>query len=430
MKIRKEDLERISDNPIELFYQGIKSPQTKSKYTRTLRRILCDILEDLLHGSFEQRAAELVYKARKDPNWIMTVLLTLSKKLQDRTQLDSSDPNYLNPESFDNFFKPLKKILEMNDVPIVWKRVYATFPERNNRSDSRGYTRAEIQKMLNFVNGPIDKAIILIAASSGIRAGGFNLKWEDVAPVYHINDTLLLEITESESQTAEIACGVLTVYKGTSEEYPAFITPEAYRAILDHRMSWIKDVGREPKPKDPLFKKSGPFIVPLGPDAIKARVEEVLKKAGIRTPLAKGRRRHNIPIMNGFRRFFNKTNKESLSKDSPLAALIKKEYMMAHTGLVKLDKNYFQTHLNELIEEYLEAVPNLTISDEERLRLDNQKKQEKINELEQKEIRIKNLENTVENLKNQAKSTENDILKVLDDFYKKKLKENDSKSKD
>jgi hypothetical protein len=68
MKIRKEDLEKISENPIELFYQGIKSPQTKDKYTRTLRRIICDILEDLLHGSFEQRAAELVYKAKKNSN--------------------------------------------------------------------------------------------------------------------------------------------------------------------------------------------------------------------------------------------------------------------------------------------------------------------------------------------------------------------------
>jgi archaellum component FlaC len=102
--------------------------------------------------------------------------------------------------------------------------------------------------------------------------------------------------------------------------------------------------------------------------------------------------------MNGFRRFFNKVNKESISKDSPLAALIKKEYMMDHTGLVKLDRNYFQAHIMELIEEYLNAVPNLTISDEERLRFENRKKQEKINELEQKEARIQSLEKTVEKL--------------------------------
>jgi integrase len=369
LKISKDDLERLEENPIELFYQGIKSPETKDKYTRTLRRILCDILEDLLHGSLEDRAAQLVDMAKKDPHWITNVLLTLSRKLKERTELDKSDPNYLNPESFDNFFKPIKKLLEMNDVPIVWKRIYATFPERSNRNETRGYTRQEIQKMLNFTNGPIDKAIILIAASSGIRIGGFNLTWEDVIPVYRVDDKLLLEITESESDNADIACAILKIYRGTPEEYPAFITPEAYNALMDYRMSWIKDVGREPKPKDPLFKKAGFFVRPLNPDAIKARVDAVIKKAGIRTPLAKGKRRHEIPVMNGFRRFFNKANKETLSKDSPLAALIKKEYMMDHVGLTQLDRNYFKTHVMELIEEYLNAVPNLTISDVERQKL-------------------------------------------------------------
>lgn len=366
MKISKDDLEKLEENPIELFYQGIKSPETKDKYTRTLRRILCDIFEDLLHGSLEDRAAQLVHGAKKDPRWMMNLLLTLSRKLKERTELDKADPNYLNPESFDNFFKPLKKLLDMNDVPIVWKRIYATFPEKSNRSETRGYTRQEIQKMLNFVNGPIDKAIMLISASSGIRIGGFNLKWEDVIPVYRVDDKLLLEITESESKIAEIACAILKVYKGTPEEYPAFITPEAYGALMDYKMSWISDVGRDPKPKDPLFKKSGLFVRPLNPDAIKARVDAVIKKSGIRTPLAKGKRRHEIPVMNGFRRFFNKANKETLSKDSPLAALIKKEYMMDHIGLTQLDRNYFKTHIMELIEEYLNAVPNLTISEEAR----------------------------------------------------------------
>jgi hypothetical protein len=60
------------------------------------------------------------------------VLLTFSRKLRDRTELDPSDQNHMNPESFDNFFKPIKKLLDMNDVPVVWKRIYATFPEKNN----------------------------------------------------------------------------------------------------------------------------------------------------------------------------------------------------------------------------------------------------------------------------------------------------------
>jgi len=92
--------------------------------------------------------------------------------------------------------------------------------------------------------------------------------------------------------------------------------------------------------------------------------------------------------MNGFRRFWNKTCKESLSRDSPLGSLIKKEFMMGHTGLIKLDRNYFKTHTLELAEEYLNAIPNLTISNEKRLRLENKKKTEKIEKLEKQQREI------------------------------------------
>jgi hypothetical protein len=68
--------------------------------------------------------------------------------------------------------------------------------------------------------------------------------------------------------------------------------------------------------------------------------------------------------------------------------------MMGHTGLIKLDRNYFKTHTLELAEEYLNAIPNLTISNEKRLRLENKKKSEKIEKLEkqQREIDMLKLE--------------------------------------
>ena len=72
--------------------------------------------------------------------------------------------------------------------------------------------------------------------------------------------------------------------------------------------------------------------------------------------------------------------------------------MMGHTGLIPLDKNYFREHAYELIEEYLKAVPALTISDEERIKLkvvelgrENQEKDQKYAYLE---TRIKELENS------------------------------------
>jgi hypothetical protein len=238
--------------------------------------------------------------------------------------------------------------------------------------------------MLEFRRGSLDKAAILIAASSGIRLGGFDLKWEDVKPVYMMDDKLTLEVTESESERSKIVCAIVTVYRGSAEEYPAFITPEAYKAIIDYRTEWVREVGKEPQATDPLFKKEGSVVIPLSPNEIKARIDEVLKKAGLRTPLVKGKRRHEIPVMNGFRRFFNKANKETLSKDSPLAALIKKEFQMGHTGLVKLDRNYFQAHIFELVEEYFNAVPNLTIDESERLRTRNAKLEKEKSELEKR----------------------------------------------
>ena len=395
MKVRKEDLQIVREDPIELFYQGIKSSATKDKYTRTLRRTLCDIFEDILEGTFENRAETVVKKGKSEPEWLMSLLLSLSKKLKERTNLNTQSKDYLNPQSFDNYFKPLRKLLDMNDVPVVWSRIYATYPESSNKSSTRGYTLAEIQKLISFASGPIDKAIILIAASSGIREGGFSMTWEDVSPVYIINNKYVTELTETQ-ENVEPICAILRVYKGTNEEYPAFITPEAYKALMDYRTSWIQDTRKEPKPDEPLFKQEGWIVKRLSPEAIKQRVDQVARQAGMRMPLAKGKKRHNVPIMNGFRRFFNKVNKETLSKDSPLAALIKKEYMMAHTGLVKLDRNYFQAHIHELIEEYLNAIPNLTISDEERVKVENRKLRKEKSELEDKNQRIAQLENQMD----------------------------------
>jgi integrase len=391
LKITRDNLVKIDDNPLESFYQGFKSPVTKISYTRKLRKVLCEYLEDILEGSFENRASQLVYKAKEDPQEILRILLSLSKILRERTEKDHLDKDYLNPSSFNNFFKPIKKLLDMNGIGVAWKRIYATYPEQNNLTDSRGYTRKEIQTMLQFCN-TIERAIILTASSSGVRVGGLGgLKWEDVMPVYRVDDKLTLEITESEVSRSEIMCAIIMVYKHTKDEYPAFITPEAYHAILNYKTSWINEIGKEPKLQEPLFKKAGPFVRPLREDGIRKRVERIIEKSGLRNKIFKSRR-HNVPAMNGFRRFFNKANKETLSRDSPLAALIKKEYQMGHIGLVQLDRNYFKSHVMELIEEYLNSVPNLTISDEEREKVENKKLRKKTSELEEKISRIDELE--------------------------------------
>ncbi len=48
--------------------------------------------------------------------------------------------------------------------------------------------------------------------------------------------------------------------------------------------------------------------------------------------------------------------------------------MLGHSGLVKTDKNYFWTDTLEHVSEYLEAMPELMITDEYRLREELKKK--------------------------------------------------------
>ncbi|MBA4717753.1 MAG: hypothetical protein HRO68_01025 [Nitrosopumilus sp.] len=150
MKIGKDELIELDNEPIDLFYQGFKSKATRDTYTRKLKKILCEYLEDILNGSFENRAKQLVSITNNNNQESTRIILSLSKMLKNRTEKNKTDKDYLNPSSFNNFFKPIKKLFDMNGVTIVWKRIYATYPENDNLSDGRGYSKDEIKTMLKF----------------------------------------------------------------------------------------------------------------------------------------------------------------------------------------------------------------------------------------------------------------------------------------
>lgn len=364
---------------------------------------------DILQGTFEERAKQFVKESKDNPDWALNLLLTLSAKLRERTQLPKTDDNYFKPSSFGNYFKPLKKLLDTNRVPLVWETIYATYPEQNDSNKSLGYSRQDIQKMLKFSKGIMDKAIILVSASSGIRRGGLvGLKWKDIRPVYQYQNKLLwddADITEPVTNDGKIVCGMILIYRGSNESYIAFITPETYGAVMDYRKSWIQDVGQEPKPNEPLFKLEGDLPRPITNGAIGARIDEILKHAEIRGLLSKGERRHNIPLMNGFRRFFEKRIYEVQVNDSNLASLVRKERLMGHDGLVKLNKNYFENNVIELINEYLTVVPELTIDDSERLILQGKIKDEKIKSLEsEKDLKMREMEEKLQWIESEVKA--------------------------
>ncbi len=401
MKINLDFIEKAIE-PLELFYQGCKTDATREIYTFTLRKIVNEYFEDILvTKGFEERVNELVIKAKEDPRWVMKILISLVKTLREQTELPEIDPHHIKPKTITNYTGTFKKLFDMNEIPLVWSKIYSMYPEMTFDDSTRGYTRKEIQKMLRFADAS-ESVAILIASSSGIRAGAFDFLWGDVKPVYQYENQLVWEdekVTESVSKEGKIVCGIILIYKGSTASQFAFITPEAWNAIQEYKESWVRETGREPKDEHPFFKRKGIVIKPLSEEGLCSRIRRVVKEAGIRDIMNKGKKRHNIPLMNGFRRYFNKTNKESLSKDSVLGQLIKKEMMMGHNGLIHLDRNYFKIHVNELIEEYLNAIPNLTISDEIRKQTIIEKQQTTISKLKMKDAKIEDLEKQLEQVK-------------------------------
>ena len=395
MKIQRDDIVRVGDtDPLDLMLQGIRSEETRKKYLRTLQNVLCNVFEDMLEGTFEERAAQLVRLGRDDPGLVRDLLLSLTRKLRERTELPRNDKDYLNPISFCNYFSPIKKLFDMNDVAIPWKRIRSTYPELDNISKSRGWTREEIARMLKHTRGIRDRAIVLLLASSGVRAGALHqLNWGDLTPIYRNGDELTLDPGEG----SDVACAMLNVYRGSSESYMAFITPEAFAALQEYALDWVERMGRQAGPDDPLFVMLRYSPKRATKRTIRKRVIDAVKRARLRG--SRDGRMHRVPLMNGFRRFFNKTCKEALSGDSTLGSLIKHEFMMGHSGLTSLDENYFKTDALEMAADYVKAVPDLTIDDAERLRLSNRAKTEEIKALKaEKDSRITQLEGQIRSI--------------------------------
>ena len=387
MKISPEDIIHIGDaSPLDLFRQGIRADATRVRYTESLRKVLCEFLEDVLEGSFEQRVEQLVRHGKDEPEWTRDLLVSLSRKLRERTKLDRDDPEYLNPASFPNYFKPIRKLFRMNGVSTSWDRVYVTYPEQDNMPDTVGWTRQEISRMMGNTRGALDRALILVLASSGVRAGALSdLNWGDLTPVYRVGDKLTLDPDE---EGGEVTCAMLEIYRGSSEGYTAFITPEAFSALQKYGREWSGAMSRQARPDDPMFLMTRGLPTRASYQSLRERVGWIVRKAGLHDGIKRGKR-HRVPLMNGFRRFCNKTCKEALSGNSTLGSLIKKKYMMGHRGLTSLDENYFKTTPLDLAAEYVMAVPDLTIDDADRLRDIVRKKDSEIACLKAEMARLK-----------------------------------------
>jgi len=365
MKIELDDLK---EDPYSNFIESIQSSETKRMYVRNLRKFLelipNNIFEKCLSESPKSRdisdlTTSFVKLAKHDIDVTKQIIKSYIKEAKKEVESGTISPNTVK-----NRIKPIKTLLSSNEVDISWTLINKMFP-RETKNGDRAYTKEEIQLMLDHCTDIIDKIIILMFSAGGFRLEAWDyFCWKDV-------------IFFPDEDKKHYKGAALRVYRGDPEEYWTFITPEACNALATYKKEWKSRFLNYPRDDDPLIASTRHDTpIRLHKKGVRARVNKIVTKIGLREPLEKGKRRHEIMLDHGFRKYFNTMMRRAKVN------YLDKEDMMGHK--VGLERHYerYQEEDFERFPEYQKAIPFLTISKEETLKAENAKLKEKNSELD------------------------------------------------
>ncbi len=360
MQIGQEESEFKQVRPIEvedsgaysLFIYAVRSQITRDYYLRRLRIFFNHIN---LHpvGTMEERCNQFAAKGKKDPNWAFSCIVRFLQYQKERVEGEE-----ITGATLRNFVKAIKLFCEMSDISISWKKINRGLPKIRRFADDRAPTLEEIHNISEYPDRRI-KGIVYTMASSGIRLGAWDyIRWKHI---------------QSVKRDGNIVAAKIIVYAGDDEEYFSFITPEAYYE-LEGWMTYREEACEKIDGNSWLMRqlwntKEGHYhhgtikeATKLKSSGVKRLIEDALWTQGIRKKADLKRNRYEFQADHGLRKWF-KTRCEIAGMKS-----INIEKLMGHS--IGISDSYYRATESELLEDYLKAVPMLTISAEYRLQKD------------------------------------------------------------
>ena len=280
----------------------------------------------------------------------------------------------VSPNSIPTMYYGIELFFSMNDVTINLKKLRRMFPAKVKRSGDKPYTTEHIRAMLEVTRYKRDKAIIHFLSSTGVRIGSF--------------EKLCLSNIEDLSDN----CKAVWIYEGDKEEYWAFLTPEASKA-LDEYLQERKDIGERLTPHSPVFQTISPKGElgnrPMAITSVRCVVYRALNYAKIkRKKLSYG---YDIQVDMGFRKRFNTIMKLNNEVNSNVA-----EKLMGHKR--GLDGVYLSPTREDCFKEFKKSMYELMINDSWRLKKEVEKQNEQLDKMQsEKDNRILELENRLAN---------------------------------
>jgi integrase len=351
-------------DPYSIFVFAMKSQVTRRKYTGRFIKLLDFI--GIPQGTIENRCKSFTDKAQKDSKWALNNIIRFLQ-----AQRQKVEQKEITAATLNNYVKSIKLFCEVVEIPISWKNIVRGLPKARRYADDRAPTLEEIRRIMEYPDRRI-KAIVCTMASSDIRLGAWDdLKWKHIQPVRKENE-------------GKIIAAKVIVYSGDVEEYFTFITPEAYYE-LEKWMNYRKDSGEPITGESWLMRNvwdikrgymKGMITIPkkLKSTGVKRLVEDALWSQSVRKKLEDGKKRHDFQSNHGFRKWF-KTQCELAGMKS-----INIEILMGHS--IGISNSYYKITEKDLLKDYLKAIDSLSILEENKLKVENQRVKQNNNLLE------------------------------------------------
>ena len=348
------------------FIYALNAPESKRQYPTRLK-VFLDFLK--IDGiTIEEKANRFcdLMIANGGREWLESQLIgffTLQNSRVEKGEISAS--------TIKNYYKPVKLFCEMNNILVNWKFISKGIKKGSENTEDRPPSIDEIKKLMEYPDRRM-KPIVLTMLSSGIRVGSWDyLKWKHIIP---IKDKKNLH------DNAIIAAKIIIFDTKNNKEYFSFITSEAYYSLkewMDFREShgeritgesWLmRNLWRIRSHKYANFVGSAKHPIQFKNEGIRSMINDSWRIQGVREELPNGKRRHEFKSLHGFRKFFE-TECQKVMKSLNVS------YLMGHdTGITV---HYYRPKMDELLDDYLNSIPYLTINDEKRLSKQVQELQE------------------------------------------------------
>jgi integrase/recombinase XerD len=304
------------EQEIELFFNSIKSKETRIKYSSYLKKYL-EITEIDTTSLLSE----------KDPRTIERQIIDFINKMKNEGK---------NWGAIHNYVSMILAFYRINDIVLNTVKISKFMPEQRKVKKDRSYTHEEISKMLE-ISDERTRVVILLSASTGMRIGAI--------PSLRIRNVDNYKIT---------------VYENDKEEYFTFMTPECKEAIdsyIDMRSRYGEKINDDSFLIREQFDIRDKLAIvrhkPMSRETLQWKLKDIAKRSNVRSK--------QVPIAHGFRKFF--TTQLVNSKLNPEI----REMLLGHK--IGLASAYYRPTEQEMLDEYMKAVNELTINEENRLKI-------------------------------------------------------------